>query len=273
MPPVPHTSLTDRAVAIAAAGAGADVVRAAFGQTVAEEMKGKVDPVSAVDRAAESAVLAVLSEHRPSDDVLAEESGGIRFATRRRWIVDPLDGTINFLHTIPHVGVSVALWDGGEPLACAVIDVLREEIFSAAIGDGAEMNGSPIRVSHRGRLKECVIGTGFPYDRDVMGAAYASTIGAVLSEVRGVRRMGAAVLDFAWVACGRLDGFWEFYLAPWDVAAGLLLVQEAGGHTADLSTAPASVDSTAFILSNSALGTSLIDLVRQAAPEHVRPTN
>ena len=158
-------------------------------------------------------------------------------------------------------------------LACAVIDVLRDEVFSAAIDNGAELNGSPIRVTDRRLLNECVIGTGFPYDRDVMGATYAATIGTVLTRVRGIRRMGAAVLDFAWVACGRLDGFWEFYLAPWDVAAGLLLVQEAGGHTADLRAAPASFDSTAFILSNSALGTSLVDLVREAAPEHVRSTN
>ena len=207
---VPDTSLTDRSVAIDAALAGADVVRAAFGRPVTEELKGAVDPVSKVDLAAEAAVLGVLRRHRPNDDILAEESGGSWIASGRRWIVDPLDGTVNFLHAIPHVGVSVALWDGDAPVACATIDVLRDEVFSAAAGAGAELNGSTVRVSDRERLSDCVVGTGFPYDRDVHGAAYAETVGAVLPHVRGVRRLGAAVLDFAWVACGRLDGFWEF---------------------------------------------------------------
>ena len=270
---VPDTSLTDRSVAIDAALAGADVVRAAFGRPVTEELKGAVDPVSKVDLAAEAAVLGVLRRHRPNDDILAEESGGSWIASGRRWIVDPLDGTVNFLHAIPHVGVSVALWDGDAPVACATIDVLRDEVFSAAAGAGAELNGSTVRVSDRERLSDCVVGTGFPYDRDVHGAAYAETVGAVLPHVRGVRRLGAAVLDFAWVACGRLDGFWEFHLSPWDVAAGLLLVHEAGGHSADVFSSPASVDSSAFILSNAALETSFIDLVREAVPEHVRPTN
>ena len=267
------TSPTDRDVAIAAATAGASVVRSAFGTVVQEEMKGTVDPVSEVDRAAESSVIEVLARLRPDDGVLAEESGGQLDPTGRRWIIDPLDGTVNFLHSIPHVGVSVALWDGADPVACAVIDVMRDETFTAAAGEGAELNGHPMAVSTRAELISCVVGTGFPYDRDRFGMDYAATIGHVLSRVRGVRRHGAAVLDFAWVACGRLDGFWEFNLAPWDVAAGLLLVQEAGGISADLATTPASVTSTAFILSNSSLGDSFVELIRDRTPGHVRSPN
>ena len=267
------TSPTDRDVAIAAANAGAKVVRNAFGSVVDEEMKGVVDPVSEVDRAAESSVIEVLTRMRPDDGVLAEEGGGQADPIGRRWIIDPLDGTVNFLHSIPHVGVSVALWDGTDPVACAVIDVMRDETFTAAAGEGAELDGHPMAVSTRDDLISCVVGTGFPYDRDQFGMEYATTIGHVLSRVRGVRRHGAAVLDFAWVACGRLDGFWEFNLAPWDVAAGLLLVQEAGGISADLTTEPASVTSTAFILSNSALGDSFVELIRDRTPGHVRSPN
>ena len=268
-----HTSLTDRELAIAAATAGADVVRGAFGSAVAEELKGVVDPVSDIDRSAEAAILQVLEHHRPDDTTLAEESGGNTSTGGRRWIVDPLDGTVNFLHAIPHVGVSVALWNGEHPAACAVIDVIRDETFSAAAGEGAEVEGSPIRVSGRSELINCVIGTGFPYDRDAHGREYAATMGQVLLRVRGVRRFGAAVLDLAWVACGRLDGFWEFDLAPWDMAAGLLLVAEAGGISADLMTRPATLTSTATILSNAALGESFIELIRHAAPGHVRSSN
>lgn len=270
---VPHTPPSDRSVACMAARAGAEIVRAAFGLPVVEELKGDINPVSAVDRAAETAVLAVLRAHRPDDAVLAEESGGSVDNRGRRWLVDPLDGTVNFLHNIPHVGVSVALWDGDRPIAAAVIDVLRDETFDAALGEGARLNGSPIQVSTRGRLIDCVIGTGFPYDHDVYGSSYTVTTGAVLGRVRGIRRQGSAALDFAWVACGRLDGYWEFGLSPWDVAAGLLLVHEAGGRSADLIDEPAAVESSTSIVSNAALETTLIDLVRETAPAHVRSTN
>ncbi len=270
---VPHTSPSDRDLAIAAAAAGAAVVRQAFGTPVTEELKGIVDPVSEVDRSAEAAVLEVIKKHRPDDAVLAEESGGQRMKEGRRWIVDPLDGTVNFLHGIPHIGVSVALWDGGLPVACAVIDVMRDETFSAAAGEGAEADGSPIQVSTRSELINCVVGTGFPYDHNTFGEEYATTVGQVLGRVRGLRRFGSAVLDFAWVSCGRLDGYWEFGLSPWDAAAGLLLVEEAGGISADLVTRPAKVSSTAFIVSNSALGNSFVQLIRQAAPGHVRSSN
>lgn len=260
----------DRDLAVAAALAGASVVRAGLGTDVRAEMKGAVDPVSEIDRAAEHAVLDLLSSHRPEDSILAEESGGSTSTQGRRWIVDPLDGTVNFLHGIPHVGVSVGLWDDRRPVAAAVVDVTREEVFSAAAGRGAWLDNEPIQVSSRVELVECVIGTGFPYDRDVHGAAYARAAGAVLERVRGIRRMGAAVLDFAWVACGRLDGFWEYRLAPWDAAAGLLLVAEAGGRVADLVDETAGVDSGVFIAANPHIAASLNDLVRSHAPDHVR---
>ena len=261
---------TDREVAIVAAEAGADVIRRAFGRTVTTEWKGAVNPVTEVDWAAESAVLEVIASLRPEDAVLSEEQGGRTEPVGRRWIVDPLDGTVNFVHAIPQVAVSVGLWDGMVPVAGAVIDVMRGEIFSAAKGEGARLGDEPIRVSSRSRLTECVIGTGFPYDRDVHGLLYTAAMGQVMTRVRDVRRLGSAALDFAWVACGRFDGFWEYGLLPWDVAAGLGLVHEAGGLSADLVSRPATVTSTDFILAAPDISEQFIDLIRSVAPPHVR---
>lgn len=242
--------------------AGAAVVRGYFGKGLSPEMKGAVDPVTVADREAEAAVLEVLGELRPGDAVLAEESGGSGGETGRRWIIDPLDGTVNFVHGVPQVAVSAGLWDGPVPLAGAVADVTRGEVFSAAAGEGASLNGRPIRVSSRARLRECLMATGFPYDRWQRAPEYAAVMGEVMTRVRDVRRGGAAALDFAWVACGRYDGFWEFGLQPWDAAAGLLLVSEAGGVTADLRSRPAGADSEAHILANPAVADEFIDLIR-----------
>lgn len=261
---------TDREVAIAAARAGAEVIGRAFGRTVVPEMKGAVNPVTEIDRAAERAVLTVIESARPEDAILSEERGGRTDPVGRRWIVDPLDGTVNFVHGIPQVSVSVGLWDGATPLAAAVIDVTREEVFSAARGEGASLGEHPIQVSSRTSLAECVIATGFPYDRNVHALAYTAVMGQVMSQARDVRRLGSAALDLAWVACGRVDGFWEYGLYPWDVAAGLLLVHEAGGLSADLVTQPATVISTDFILAAPGIAEQLIDLIRSAAPPHVR---
>ena len=261
---------SDREVAIAAARAGAGVIREAFGRAIVPEFKGAVNPVTEVDRAAEEAVLDVLASLRPEDGVLAEERGGRTEPVGRRWIVDPLDGTVNFVHAIPQVAVSVGLWDGAVPLAGAVMDVMRGEVFSAAKGEGTHLDDRPIRVSSRTNLAECVVGTGFPYDRDIHGLAYTAAMGQVMLRVRDVRRLGSAALDFAWVACGRFDGFWEYGLLPWDVAAGLLLVDEAGGLSADLVTRPATVTSTDFILATPGIAEQFINLIRSLAPPHVR---
>ncbi len=261
---------TDREVAIAAARAGAVVVGESLGRAVEPEMKGSVNPVTEVDMAAERAVLAVIDALRPSDAILSEEQGGLAEPVGRRWIVDPLDGTVNFVHGIPQVSVSVGLWDGLVPVAGAVVDVARREVFSAARGEGARLGDEPIRVSSRTSLSECVIATGFPYDRDVHAAAYTAAMGQVMARTRDVRRLGSAALDFAWVACGRVDGFWEYGLWPWDVAAGLLLVHEAGGLSADLSSEPATVESTNFILAAPGIAEQLINLIRSIAPPHVR---
>ena len=149
-----------------------------------------------------------------------------------------LDGTVNFLHGLPHVSVSVAVEDDGGGLAGVMRDVFRNEEFTASRGGGAELDGMPMRVTGRDDLAKALIATGCSYDRYHRGREYGRVLGEMLLQVRGIRRAGAAALDLAWVACGRLDGYWEVRLGPWDVAAGILLVTEAGGVVTALDGSP-----------------------------------
>lgn len=224
--------MQDLHVAIDAARAGGAIIAKHFGASPDPTYKGKFDPVTAVDLASESAVLAVIDSHRPDDPVMAEESGGSQH-TGRHWIVDPLDGTVNFVHGIPHVSVSVALYEGDKGLVGVVYDPLRDELFTAADGEGARLNGHVISVSPTAQLERAVVATGFPYDHDVKADELSVVLREVLRQVNGLRRFGSAALDLAWVAAGRYDGYWEFGIAPWDGAAGLILVREAGGTVTD----------------------------------------
>jgi myo-inositol-1(or 4)-monophosphatase len=163
---------------------------------------------------------------------MAEESGGMTH-DGRHWIVDPLDGTVNFIHGIPQVSVSIALYEGDRGRVGVVYDPLRDEIFTAARGEGARLNGHVISVSATAELERSVVATGFPYDHDVKADELAAVLREVLRHVNGIRRFGSAALDLAWVAAGRLDAYWELGIAPWDGAAGEILVREAGGVVTD----------------------------------------
>ena len=164
--------------------------------------------------------------------MLSEEAERHELAAGRQWVIDPLDGTVNFLHAVPHVGVSVALAEEGSPVAGVVIDVMREHEYVASVGGGAFRDGERLAVSGAA-LGSALIATGFPYDRRDKPQMYADRLAKVMAEVQGIRRLGAATLDLAWVAAGILDGYWEASLGPWDMAAGVLLVQEAGGVVTD----------------------------------------
>jgi myo-inositol-1(or 4)-monophosphatase len=192
------------------------------------EYKGGIDLVTDADRASERALLGFLRRRHPGHGVLAEESGLTR-GERVRWVVDPLDGTTNYAHRVPHFCVSVAAEVDGRMVAGAVYDPIRRELFSAARGGGATLNGKRIRPSGLADLDRALMCTGFPYDVRERPEAPVGLFARVVRKVQGVRRMGSAALDLAYVACGRYDGFWEFGLKPWDVAAGGLLVEEAGG--------------------------------------------
>lgn len=199
------------------------------------EEKARHDFVSEVDRAAEQAILDVIRSVYPDHAILAEESGASgRAEAALRWIIDPLDGTTNFLHGLPVFAVSVAFEARGVLEAGVVLDPLRGELFVASRGEGALLNDRRIRVARRTSLDQALIGTGFPFRDFTTLDTYLGMLRALLPGVSGVRRGGSAALDLAYVAAGRLDGFFELGLSPWDTAAGLLLIQEAGGIAASL---------------------------------------
>jgi myo-inositol-1(or 4)-monophosphatase len=261
---------TDLDVALAAARAAAGVIHRALATTTAVTMKGAVDPVTAVDEEAERAVFDLLRKERPDDALLGEESGGSDWRSPRVWIVDPLDGTVNFVHGVPQIAVSLALWQDGRPQVAVIVDVARHEEFTAEAGAGAFLNGAPVSVSERAHLGECLVATGFPYDRQAHALAYAEWMGHVLARVRGIRRIGSAALDLAWTACGRFDAYWEAGLQPWDAAAGILLVEESGGVVSGAWGRPYDLDESVLVAAGPAIHAELGELVSRHVPRHLR---
>ena len=227
-------------------------------------VKGPADFVSAADIQADRTLKAELSRARPGYGLLFEESGAAEGTDKRhRWIVDPLDGTMNFLHGIPHFAISIGLERDGEIVAGVVYEPTRDELYWAEKGVGAFLNDRRLRVSARRQISEAVIATGLrPSDRDK--PARTSLLAAVTTNAAGVRRFGAAALDLAYVAAGRLDGFWEFGLSPWDIAAGILLVREAGGYVSDLSGGQSMMTSGDVLAANDHLHLPLAALIREA---------
>jgi len=227
----------------AARRAGGIIARAS--RDIAEikvSVKRQHDFVTEVDRAAEAAMIEMLREVYPTHAILAEESGPSG-DSEYLWIIDPLDGTTNFIHGLPQYAVSIALAHRGVLQHAVVFDVNRNELFTASKGAGAFLNDKRIRVSHCAKLDEALLGTGFPYRVFDHVDAYLVIFKEMSRRCAGIRRPGAASLDLAWLAAGRLDGFWEFGLSPWDIAAGALLILEAGGLVSDLSGESGFLDS------------------------------
>ena len=192
------------------------------------------DFVTEVDKAAEEAIIGVLKEAYPDHAILAEESGASG-ASEHVWIIDPLDGTTNFIHGFPQYCVSIAQQHRGVLQHAVIYDPTRNELFTASKGAGAFLNERRIRVTKRSKMNESLIGTGFPFRYFEHVDAYLGIFRDMMHKTAGVRRPGAAALDLAWVAAGRIDGFWELGLSPWDMAAGALLITEAGGLVGDLA--------------------------------------
>ena len=204
--------------------------------------KGRSDFVTEVDRAAEDTIIDTLRTAYPQHAFLAEESGASAATAEPsefRWIIDPLDGTTNFIHGFPQYAVSIALEQRDQITQAVVYDPTRNELFTASRGRGAFLNDRRIRVSRRTQLRDSLIGTGFPFRQLEHLDDYVRMFKRITEETAGIRRPGAAALDLAYVAAGRLDGFWEMGLAPWDVAAGSLLITEAGGLVSDFQGTPA----------------------------------
>lgn len=225
--------------------------------------KGRIDLVTEVDLASEALIREVLLGYFPDHQILGEEGGSQGQAGAARWIVDPLDGTRSFAHGYPFVSVSIALEVDGELQLGLVYDPLREEMFWATRGGGAFLNGEPIRVSGASDLSQALLVSGFPYQlAEIDSQPLFGLFKEFVLRSGGIRRDGSAALDFCYVACGRLDGFWEFFLKPWDGAAGALIVAEAGGSVSDFSGRPFDPFRPEVVASNPALQPQMMALAQ-----------
>ena len=230
-----------------------------FERRVAFELKGEFDLVTEADRASERLVVERLRARFPSHSIVAEEGGGHAGPSDYRWYVDPLDGTTNFAHGFPVYNVTLALEQAGELIAGVIFDPNRQEMFSAERGSGAFLNGERIRVSNAKRIEDSLVATGFPSrKRHLSVNVHFFYQLAMLSH--GVRRAGSAAIDLAYVACGRFDAFWEFGLNPWDIAAGVLLVNEAGGKCSDMKGGPLRLRGPHVLADNGAVHAEIVEL-------------
>jgi myo-inositol-1(or 4)-monophosphatase len=227
--------------------------------------KGPADFVSAADLAAERTIRAELTKARPDFGLLMEESGKHGPADARgRWIVDPLDGTTNFLHGLPHWAISIAAEIDGAMVAGVVYDPVKDELFWAERGQGAFVNSKRLRVSGRRSLDIAMVATGMPFKGRAIAPHYLDELDLMMAEVAAVRRFGSAALDLAYVAAGRYDAFWEYGLSPWDSAAGLVLVTEAGGFVTEIDGGPNPVFGNSILASNAELARPVRELLRRA---------
>ena len=233
-------------------------------QNLQVSVKGPGDFVSQADRKAEKTIFEALSRARPGYGFLMEEGGAVEGSDpQHRWIVDPLDGTTNFLHAIPHFAVSIALERQGQLVAGLVFNPATDELYTAERGGGAYLNDRRLRVAGRTRLSDCVVGCGVPHLGRGDHGRFLIELRHVMGEVVGVRRAGAASLDLAYVAAGRLDGHWERHLLPWDMAAGIVLVREAGGLVTDLDDGGAMLERREVLAGNERIRHALGEAVRR----------
>ncbi len=227
--------------------------------------KGVHDLVTNVDEASQALITRLLRQAYPDHTVLAEEgvhsAALVEVADGHRWIIDPIDGTTNFTHGLPPYAVSIALQRGAEVVLGVVLEVAHEELFTVIRGDGAYRNGVRIRVSQRPTLDRSLLATGFPYRAFSHVDSYLRVFRRFMQETRGVRRLGAAAIDLAYVACGRFDGFFETGLNAWDVAAGALLVEEAGGRVSDYHNAPNPLFKKQILATNGSLHEAMLDIL------------
>src|SRR5690554_1895507 len=225
-------------IAVRAARAAGKILVKNFGVEVDlnVQTKSQNDFVTEIDKAAESAIIRAIQKAYPDHSFLAEEGGEVVGKdSEHQWIIDPLDGTTNYVRGIPHFAVSIAYLHKGVVQVAVVYDPLREELFSASRGQGVQLNGKRLRVTKQRDLNGALLATGFPFKRKDISKEYLAIFADLFEHTADMRRSGSAALDLAYVANGRIDGFWEFSLQPWDIAAGQLLVREAGGIVTDFA--------------------------------------
>jgi len=239
------------------------------GQLKVEE-KGRNDYVSEIDRVAEDIIIRAIRKYYPDHNILAEESGKHSTPSHFEWIIDPLDGTTNFLHELPHFAVSIAVREKGKLMHGVVFDPFKDELFSASRGDGARLNNFKIRVSGQNKLDNSLLATGFPYHDFSYIDAYMAGFKEFILKTAGLRRGGSAALDLAYVAAGRVDGYWEFNLKPWDIAAGALIVMEAGGIVTDFTGDDNYLTSGNIIAGNPKMLQAMAKIITKTTPKELR---
>jgi myo-inositol-1(or 4)-monophosphatase len=236
-------------VAIQAARAAGDIIRAGWGQVHTITLKGVTNPVTEIDRASEDAIIQILRAATPTFGILTEETGTLAGDENARWVIDPLDGTVNYAHHFPYFAVSIALERAGQTELGVIYDPVLDQLFTTERGRGAWLNDQPIQVSATTSLAEGMIATGFPYDVWETGGTI-NELARLIRRAQSVRINGAAVLDLANVACGRLDAYWDTGVYAWDVAAGRLLIEEAGGRITFHGGDPARLETRTMIAAN-----------------------
>jgi myo-inositol-1(or 4)-monophosphatase len=234
-------------------------------ERVTIETKGRNDFVTEIDRMAEAEILHILRAAYPAHAILAEETGE-QSGNEYRWIIDPLDGTTNYLHGYPQFGVSIALQHKGRLEQAVVFDPHKNELFTATRGQGAQLNDRRMRVSRVNDLELALLGTGFPFRANQNVEVWINTLRDLMTASSGIRRAGSASLDLAHVACGRFDGFWEFGLSAWDMAAGCLLIQEAGGLVTDFAGGQDYLDSGNVVAGNPRIHEIILKTIRPHLP-------
>jgi myo-inositol-1(or 4)-monophosphatase len=258
-------------IAVRAARQAASIMMRSFNRidtlTVAE--KQAHDYVSEVDRAAEQAIIETIRRSYPHHAIVAEESGS-HDGNEYQWIIDPLDGTTNYLHGFPQFSISIAMQHRGQLQSAVVYDPLRDEMFTASRGNGTLLNGRRLRVSEQKSLHGALIGTGIPFRDQTYLDAYLAMLKAMVRDTAGIRRPGSAALDLAYVAAGRTDGFWELGLSSWDMAAGILLVREAGGTVTDIRGGDRQLESGNLVAGNLRVHREMLATLKPHVPERMR---
>lgn len=245
-----------------ARGAG-EILRSNYGGKQSIHYKGETNLVTEVDRRSEEYIMGRIRTAYPDHGILSEESSEVRSATPYRWIVDPLDGTTNYAHGYPCFCVSIALEMGGKLLAGAVFDPVLGEMYTAAAGEGARRNGEPISVSSTGMLRRSLLATGFAYDVNTAEDNNLACFREFVFTGQAIRRDGSAALDLCYLACGRFDGFWELSLKPWDTAAGVLILMEAGGVATRLDGSGYNVHHPDILASNGKIHEQMLSVIRR----------
>jgi myo-inositol-1(or 4)-monophosphatase len=236
------------------------IVRSNFGKEQKITKKGRFNLVTEIDKAAEKAIVGLISKRFQDHSILAEESPEVT-GSGCRWIIDPIDGTTNFAHGFPIVSVSIGFEKDGRLEMGGVFDPFRRELFFAERGKGATLNGKRIHVSKAKTLEDSLLATGFPYDRNKNPDDYLAMLRAFLTRIQGIRRGGSAAIDLCYVACGRFDGYYEMKLSPWDKAAGMMIIEEAGGKLTDFSGSPLTLTGLQNLATNGLVHAEMLALL------------